>query len=104
MSATIQYSETPVSEGVLSGSINALSASSSGTLLAAADSKGSLVIINVSLGTAMHLGYFGPHSQVYCLAWASDTELFFGCSNGVVASLRYTKENEEVGNFTIRRR
>lgn len=58
---------------------------------------------DLKLGTAIHLGYLGPLSQIFCLVWSGQNELFFGSTGGIVASLIFVKEGNEASTPHIPR-
>lgn len=96
--ANQDYRLTLSSSDLLADNVNAIEYSPDGKLLSAADVRGSLVTFDVTVGAAIHFGYLGPQTQIFCLVWSSNSELFFGCTNGVVASLQLVKTGSEV-NF-----
>lgn len=103
MSTPASYRLKFASTDILMDSINAMEFSPDGRLLSAADTRGCLVTFDLKLGTAVHVGFMGPRAQIFCLAWSTRHELFFGCTNGVVASIKLTKAGDEVG-FAVRDR
>lgn len=96
MASNIRYHLKFSSEGILMDTVNAIAFSETGRFLAAADSRGNLVTFDTSIGRPVHLAYLVSQTQIHCLAWISETELFFGCNNGSVASIAVVKAGAEV--------
>ncbi|KAG8898348.1 hypothetical protein FRB99_007497 [Tulasnella sp. 403] len=92
MVSSTPYHPRYLNDNVLVDNINAASFSPDGHFLSVADSRGVLVTVNATSMTTVHVGYLPPPYQVFAIAWASESELFFGSSNGVVASVTFVPE------------
>lgn len=73
-----------------------------GGFLAASDTVGLLVIFDIVKGIPAHLVQFPPLVHVSSLRWRNLDQLVIGCTDGVVAMLRFTRVRDEVSQPCIR--
>lgn len=73
---------------ILTTSTRGLAFSVDGEHVALSDAGGSLAIFDVAKGVPLHLVQFPPLVQATAIVWRSNSELFVGCTDGVVAALR----------------
>lgn len=95
MSIASQYRVKFCQDELLSGAVHAASYPPEGRLLALADSEGNLIIVDSAAGVVIHHAFIPGKENISVMLWTPHLELFYGRSDGTVASVQVSIDSEK---------